>query len=106
MITGPDALDQFVRHAGMTSPGDVAVDTTYGVGMLQLLNQPFTSAVRSDVERRWRDQLSRFRGIKAVEEVTVTREALNGGDAMRVLIVYTAKDGEKRSSDTLFRRTG
>lgn len=106
VITGPDALDQFVRHVGMTHPGEVATDPSYGVGMLQLLNQAFTPTTKAETERRWRDALSRFRGIKSVDEVSVTREVLNGQDAMRVLIVYTAKDGDQRSSDTLFKKTG
>ena len=68
LIADPkEEIKQNLIHLILTSPGEIVMDSNFGVGIRSFLFENFTPDTRSDIEVRVRTQVSRY-----LPSVTIT----------------------------------
>jgi len=83
-IEGFEALKQSIRCRLLTSPGEYAVNPSYGCGLRQFVKKRATQSDRDALRQTIIDQLVQEQRIQNVEEVTV--ESLTSGTMTGVKI--------------------
>ena len=74
-----DTVRQNLTNLLLTVPGERIMDPEFGVGLKKYLFEPINSMISSHIEGRVRDQVSRYMGFLAINQIFVTdsREVSN-----------------------------
>ena len=67
-----DTVRQNLTNLLLTVPGERIMDPEFGVGLKKYLFEPINSMISSHIEGRVRDQVSRYMGFLAINQIFVT----------------------------------